>query len=101
MKSAETKAIISLVLGIANIVLGSFCCALAWIPTLILANQALAVLDRRGVNSSSRGIAVAGRVLGFVGIGFMVLYGIGVLLYVLMIVGVIAAGATGVPTGTY
>ena len=77
VRSAEQKALIGLILGICNFVVCGFLC----IPALILGNQALAVIDRPGVTSNSRGMAVAARVLGIIGI---------VLLAIAAIVGVVA-----------
>jgi hypothetical protein len=94
VKGAEQKAMIGMILGICNFVL---CCVILFIPALILGNQALAVLDRPGVTSGSRGIAVAARVLGIIGIFWFLLCVIGTILYVLVIAAAISSGAT-VPT---
>jgi hypothetical protein len=70
VQSANTKALIGLILGIANFVLG---CGILCIPALILGNQALAVLDRPGVPQDSRGLAVGARVLGIIGIALLII----------------------------
>ena len=88
VKSAEQKALWGLILGIANFV----CCNLLFIGALILGNQALAVLDRPGVQSGSRGLAVAARVLGIIGIFWLVLGVIGGIIYALVIAGAAASG---------
>jgi len=80
VKSAEQKALWGLILGIANFV----CCNLLFIGALILGNQALAVLDRPGVQSGSRGMANAARILGFIGIPWLLIS---------IVVGIIMAAA--------
>lgn len=89
VKSAEQKALIGLILGIANFL----CCNLLFIGALILGNQALAVLDRPGVQSGSRGIAVAARILGIIGIFWLALSIIGAIIYTLVIAGAAATGS--------
>ncbi len=65
IKSADSKAVIALVLGIANFVV----CMFLWIPALILSGQALDIYSRFGYTGGNRGLAVAGRILGWVGLG--------------------------------
>jgi hypothetical protein len=69
VRSAGTKALVGLILGIANFMF----CPLFCIPALILGNQALAVLNRPDVPKDSRGLAVAARVLGIIGIAAAVI----------------------------
>jgi hypothetical protein len=88
VKAAEQKALWGLILGIANFV----CCNLLFIGALILGNQALAVLDRPGVQSGSRGMANAARILGFIGIGYLILSIIGGIIYGIVIAGAAASG---------
>jgi len=92
VKSAEQKALWGLILGIANFV----CCNLLFIGALIMGNQALAVLDRPGVQSGSRGMANAARILGIVGIFYLVLCIIGGIIWA-----VVVAGAAASSGGTY
>ena len=89
IKSAETKALWGLILGIGNFLI----CNLLWIPALIMGNQALAVLDRPGVESSSRGYASAARVLGIIGIIWMILSIVGMILWFAVFGSMMAAGA--------
>jgi hypothetical protein len=91
VRGAEQKALIGLILGILNFIVG---CAVLCIPALILGNQALAVLDRPGVQSNARGQAVAARVLGIVGIILLVL-GILVLIVLVAMGLIVAASSSG------
>jgi hypothetical protein len=89
VQGAEQKALIGLILGILNFVVG---CAILCIPALILGNQALAVLDRPGVQSNARGQAVAARVLGIIGIIVLALV---VIVFIIgIIVAIIAAASS-------
>ncbi|MBM3477267.1 MAG: hypothetical protein FJX75_28705 [Armatimonadetes bacterium] len=69
-------------------------CGLLFIPALILGNQALAVLDRPGVASNSRGMAVAARVLGIIGIFWICLAVIGAILWFAFIAAMVAQGGS-------
>jgi hypothetical protein len=57
-----------------------------------MGNQALAVLDRPGVQSSSRGMAVAGKIVGIIGIVLGVLW-------LIAVVAMLALGMLGAATG--
>ena len=87
IKSAEQKALIGMILGICNFLI----CNLLFIPALILGNQALAVLDRPGVESSARGQAAAARIMGIIGIFWLVL---GVIFGIIWFVVIAGAAAT-------
>jgi len=89
VKGAESKALWALILAIADFVI----CGILCIPALILANQALAILDRPGVQSGSRGMASAARVLAIIGIVLLVL---GVVVMIVMF----AVGAFGAATSS-
>lgn len=69
VKSAERKALWALILAIVGLVV----CGVLLIPAWILANQALAVLDRPGVQSGSRGTASSARTVAIFGIAVLVL----------------------------
>jgi len=73
VRSAERKALWALVLALAGLVV----CGVPLIPALILANQALAVLGRSGIESGSRGMASAARIVAILGIAVLVLSAIG------------------------
>jgi hypothetical protein len=88
VKAAEQKALWGLILGIANFV----CCPFLFIVALVLGNQALAVLDRPGVQSGSRGMANAARILGFIGIGWLILSIIGWIVWFVVVAGAAASG---------
>jgi hypothetical protein len=91
VQGAESKALWALILAIADFVI----CGILCIPALILANQALAVLDRPGVQSGSRGMASAARVLAIIGIVLLVLGAvIGIIALVLGVIGGAAGTAT-------
>jgi hypothetical protein len=82
----NTNAIISLVLAI-----GAFAiCGLAAIPAIMLGNKAIAEIDSSGGTQSGRGMAQAGRIVGWVAIAMWV---IGIALFVLIFV-VAAASST-------
>jgi len=55
------------------VIAGFIFCGLLYIPSLILANQALAVLDHPEVESGSRGVASAAKWLAIVGLVLLVL----------------------------
>jgi hypothetical protein len=69
VSSAEQKALWALVSAIAGFVI----CGLLYVPALILANQALAVLDLPEVESGSRGMAIAAKWIAIVGLVLIVL----------------------------
>ncbi len=79
------KAIGALVCGIAGLIL----CVIAGIPAIILGNMAVAEIEASGGRQSGRGMAVAGRVLGWIGVGLLIL-----LLVVVLIVVVAAAASS-------
>lgn len=76
-QESNGKAITALVLGICGLVL---CPVLLSIPALILGYQARGEIDGSGGRQSGRGMAVAGIVLGWIGIALGVIGLIGVLL---------------------
>jgi len=88
VKGAEQQALWGLILGIANFV----CCNLLFIGALILGNRALAVLDRPGVESGSRGQANAARILGIIGIFWLILSIIGGIIWGVVVAGAAASG---------
>jgi len=90
VKSAEQKALWGLILGIANF----FCCPLLFIGALIMGNQALAIIDRPGVQSGSRGMANAARILGFIGIAWLILTFIFWIIWGIAMAGAAASGGT-------
>lgn len=79
------KAIGALVCGIAGLIL----CVIAGIPAIILGNMAVAEIDASGGHQDGRGMAVAGRVLGWVGVGLMI-----IALVVILIVVIAGAAST-------
>jgi hypothetical protein len=89
VKGAETKALWALILAIADFVI----CGILCIPALILANQALAVLDRPGVQSTSRGMASAAKVMAIIGIVLLILGVIGGIIWVIFVAGMAGMGA--------
>jgi hypothetical protein len=84
-QESNGKAITALVLGICGLVV---CPVLLSIPALILGYQARGEIDGSGGRQSGRGMAVAGIVLGWIGIAVGV---IGIIFIVLAI----AAGESG------
>jgi hypothetical protein len=74
--SAPTRtngfAVAALVLGIAQI----FLCFIATILALVFGYIGRNQIDQSGGTQGGRGLAVAGIVLGWVGVGLLVLYGI-------------------------
>ena len=87
LKDADTKAIIALVLGIGNFVLGF---PLLFIGAIILGRHALRVYDRHGQHGGNRGLALAGLILGWIGLA-------GAILVVLFVVFIIVALAIDPP----
>ncbi|HEU5044353.1 MAG TPA: DUF4190 domain-containing protein [Nocardioidaceae bacterium] len=84
-QQTNKKAIWALVLGILSLV----CCGLfAGIPAIILGNMARSEIDASGGLQSGRGMAVAGFVLGIIGV-------------VWTIVALILEISTGAFTGTF
>jgi magnesium-transporting ATPase (P-type) len=86
VRGAEQKAMIGLILGICNFVI----CGILCIPALILGNQALAVLDRPGVQSNSRNMANWARILGIIGIILLV---VAVVVWVVIMIVAAVTGA--------
>ena len=76
-KRTNGKAVAAMVLGIAGFVSG---CFFTHIPAVILGHQAKAEIDRSNGTLDGRGMAVAGIVLGWVGIGIIALASIGLLI---------------------
>ena len=87
MPVAQTngKAIAALICGIAGLIL----CVIGAIPAIILGNMAVAEIDASGGHQDGRGMAVAGRVLGWVGVGLMI-----IALLVILIVVIAGAAST-------
>lgn len=83
VKGAERKALWALILAIAGLVV----CGVPLIPALILANQALAVLTRPGIESGSRGIASAARIVAILGIAVLLLSAISAFVWFGRVVG--------------
>jgi hypothetical protein len=75
----NTNAIISLVLAIGAFVI----CGLAAIPAIMLGNKAIREIDSSGGTQSGRGMAQAGRIVGWVAVA---LWAIGIVLFVLIFV---------------
>jgi hypothetical protein len=83
----NTNAIISLVLAI-----GAFAiCGLAAIPAIMLGNKAIREIDSSGGTQSGRGMAEAGRIVGWVAVA---LWAIGIVLFILIFVVAAASSST-------
>lgn len=69
-RAARTNplAIAALVCGIVN-----FMCYITWVPALILGFIAKGQIDRDPEHETGRGLAIAGIVLGFIGLALTVL----------------------------
>ena len=80
MQTTNSLAIISLILGISG-----FMCGVGWIGALITGYIAKGNIDKSGGREGGRGLAVAGIVLGWIGVVIMV--GIVVLIIVASAVG--------------
>jgi hypothetical protein len=89
---ASTNATLSLVLGIAGLVgvLGGCCCCLSHILSLcapiaaVLGYMEKKAIDEGRSSPAGRGTAQAGMVLGIVGTGLIVLYFIGVVIWIII-----------------
>jgi hypothetical protein len=62
----------SLVLGIAQV----FLCIVGTVPALVFGYIGRNQIDQSGATQSGRGLAIAGIVLGWVGVGLAALYGV-------------------------
>jgi predicted acyltransferase len=80
-------AIAALVCGIAN-----FACYISWIPALILGYMARREIDQSGGTQTGREMAIAGIVLGYIGLGLTVL---GLLFFAVALAGLITVGSVG------
>lgn len=69
-KRTNGKAVAAMVLGIAGFVSG---CFFTHIPAVILGHQARAEIDRSNGTLDGRGMATAGVILGWIGIGLVAL----------------------------
>ena len=74
----NTRAIVSLVLGIAGLV---FIPVILSIPAVIVGYQARREIDASGGAQGGRGLAIAGIVCGWIGIAFGVLILVGIVLF--------------------
>ena len=92
-QTSSGKATASLVLGILGLVLCPFICS---VLALVFGYQGRNEIDQSGGRLGNRGNATSGIVLGWIGVGFCVLF------LVLIIIGVLAgdSGSTSSPTGS-
>lgn len=86
VRQTNGKAIGALVCGIAGLVT---CLLFLGIPAVILGNLALAEIDESRGTQDGRQMAIAGRILGWVGVALMILA-----LLALLIVLIFAVAAT-------
>jgi len=85
IQKKATNAIIAAVIGF-------FCCPLVQIYTLILANDALKQINQTGAGQQHQTLATVAKILAIV---HLALVGVGILLWLLMIVLGIGAAAVG------
>ena len=72
-KKVEPMAILSLVFGILGFAPIPVLGGLGWIAAVVLAKQSLKKIDRNPEKFKGRGLAIAGRVLGIIGISLVLL----------------------------
>lgn len=80
-----SQATTVLVLGILGLIICQFLAPVAW----VMGNNELQAIDAGRRNPDNRGTANAGRILGIVG---TVLMAIGILVFILLVVGVLTLG---------
>lgn len=83
----NSNAIIALVCGIAAFVI----CGLGAIPAIIFGNKAIAEIDASGGRQEGRGMAQAGRIIGWVAI---VMWAIGIVLFAIILIAAAATSST-------
>lgn len=86
---AETNsnAIIALVCGIGAFVI----CGLGAIPAIIFGNKALAEIEASGGRQEGRGMAQAGRIIGWVAVA---MWAIGIILFIILIAAAAGSSST-------
>jgi hypothetical protein len=84
----NTRALISLILGICSYVVGTG--ALTGIPAIVLGHQAIREIDGSAGAQSGRSLAVTGLVLGYVAVGLTVAGCLFLAIFVFGIVGAIS-----------
>ena len=72
-KKVEPMAILSLIFGVLDFMPIPVVGGLGWIAAVILAKQSLKKIDRNPEKFKGRGLAIAGRVLGIIGISLALL----------------------------
>jgi uncharacterized membrane protein len=82
IQNKATHAIIAAVIGF-------FCCFLVDIYAIMVANQALAMIDQTGAGQQHRTLATAAKIIAII---HLVLAGLGILLWIVMMVLGVAAG---------
>src|SRR3954470_20707687 len=79
-QQTSTNATVALVLGICGFVVCPLVCS---ILAIVFAGKAYEEIDRSGGRLGGRGMAQAGKILGWVGLG---VWGLGILAYIAFIV---------------
>lgn len=84
----NTNAIISLVCAVAGFALA---CGIAAIPAIIYGNKAIAEIESSGGTQEGRGMAQAGRIIGWITVA---LWAIAIVLLVIILIAVAATSST-------
>lgn len=91
--AAPVNGTLILVLGILSLLV----CGVFGPIAMIMGNNAMATLNAGAGDESQRGLVNAGRICGIIGTVFLVFQVIGVLIWLLAVVGLIASGAASAP----
>lgn len=83
----NSNAIIALVCGIAAFVI----CGLGAIPAIIFGNKAIAEIEASGGRQEGRGMAQAGRIIGWVAIA---MWAVGIVLFAIILIAAAATSST-------
>ncbi|ORM36896.1 hypothetical protein BFL43_05935 [Williamsia sp. 1135] len=87
VSETNSNAIIALVCGIGAFVI----CGLGAIPAIIFGNRAIAEIDASGGRQDGRGMAQAGKIIGWVAVAMWV---IGIVLFALIFIAAAASSST-------